>query len=403
MDATEEQSPPGSGTSGSKSRIGIRGRIKHFTWANFTCTQSTGGIAILLSETPRQFAGLQTIATVIFIFNVVLFLLFCAAMTGRFVLHPHTFKKSLTRPPEVFFAGSFLLSVATIIIGVRRFGEPHTGPWLIVAVRVLFWMYAAVTLVFTAVMFVVTFSTSSVDPSKMSPAVFLMVFNTMLTGTVAATIADTQPPEERLPIIVAGVAYQGLGWIVSLMLLPWFLGSLFRNGIGHANMRPALFLPVGSAGYTIISLIGCSRALPEGYAYFARHPIAVEILQVVALWASVFLWLFTFWLSAIALVANSPNIIPRKGRGWRLQPRMGFTLSWWAIVFPNVGFTIATGYIGEEFQSSGIEWVASAMAIVLFAAWLMDIGLHFKAVLTGQIMWPGKDEDVSGGTEKNDP
>ena len=36
----------------------------HFSW--FTCTQSTGGIAILLSECPKQFAGLQTIGTIIF-------------------------------------------------------------------------------------------------------------------------------------------------------------------------------------------------------------------------------------------------------------------------------------------------------------------------------------------------
>ena len=31
--------------------------LDRFTWANFTCTQSTSGVAVLLSETPIGFAG----------------------------------------------------------------------------------------------------------------------------------------------------------------------------------------------------------------------------------------------------------------------------------------------------------------------------------------------------------
>lgn len=97
-------------------KVGFRERIEHFTWANFTGTQSTGGIAILLSETPHQFHGLQTAGAVVFILNLVLFAVFCAAMLTRFYLHPHTIKKSLTMVPECLFVGPFFLSCATIII-----------------------------------------------------------------------------------------------------------------------------------------------------------------------------------------------------------------------------------------------------------------------------------------------
>ncbi|KAM0810396.1 putative Malic acid transport protein [Seiridium cardinale] len=130
----------------------------------------------------------------------------------------------------------------------------------------------------------------------MSPAIFLTAFNTMLTGTIAASIAEMQPPVQRLPIIVTGIAFQGLGWILSLIYLPWYIGT-------------------------------------------------VEVLQVVADWVGIFLWLFTFWLFAIALVANIPVMSPYKEG--RFQVQMGFKLSWWGIIFPNVGFTIATGFIGN--------------------------------------------------------
>jgi tellurite resistance protein TehA-like permease len=64
-------------------------------------------------------------------------------------------------------------------------------------------------------------------------------------------------------------------------------------------------------------------------------------------------------------------------------------------MFPVVGFVSATGYIGAELQSPVIEWVATIMTILLFATWLMCPVLHAKALITGQIMWPGRDEDVS--------
>ncbi|KAI0526020.1 voltage-dependent anion channel [Xylaria bambusicola] len=359
--------------------VGLRGRIVDFTWANFTCTQSTGVVAIMLSETPHQFHGLQTIGAIIFIFNIVLFLCFCAVMLTRFIMHPHMLKKSVTTPPECFFIGSFWLSMATVIMCMQRFGVPHTGTWLVVAIRVLFWMYAAITLIYATAMFATLYLKPILTPSQIQPAVFISVYNTMLTGIIAASIASSQPPAARLPIIVAGVAYQGLGWILSLVLMPWFVGNTIGNGPGGPSNRPNLFLAVGSSGYTIVSLVGCAKSLPTSYDYFARHPNGVEILQVMADWIGVFLWLFTFWLFATALLVNLPTVFPRIGAGFRPSPRMSFELGWWSMIFPNVGFTLATGYIGRQFQSNAIQWIATIMTVILFVFWLMNLALHAKA------------------------
>ncbi|KAJ6189208.1 C4-dicarboxylate transporter/malic acid transport protein [Penicillium mononematosum] len=325
--------------------------LNRFTWANFTCTQSTGGVAILLSETPHQFRGLQTAGVVVFILNLVLFVLFTIAIICRFVQRPSNLRKSLTNPPEAYFTGSLWLSMATIIICMQRFGVPHAGSWLIVAVRVLFWTYAAITLAYNIVIFVVMFV----------------------------------PFSQRMAIIVAGIAFQGLGWMLCMLFLPLFVGNMLINGFGPANQRPGLFISVGSSGYTIVALIGCAKAIPNEYGYFAKHPTASETLNVVALWIGIFLWLFTFWLFAIALVAQLPIMIPKYGNSMS-QPQMNFTLSWWAIIFPNVGFTIATIRIGEELESNAIAWVATVMTMLVFAAWLMDLFLHLKYIFQRRIM-----------------
>lgn len=38
-------------------KIGLRERLKHFTWPWFIATMSTGGLGILLAETPHRFRG----------------------------------------------------------------------------------------------------------------------------------------------------------------------------------------------------------------------------------------------------------------------------------------------------------------------------------------------------------
>ena len=72
---------------------------------------------------------------------------------------------------------------------------------------------------------------------------------------------------------------------------------------------------------------------------------------------------------------------------------MRFHLVWWAFVFPNVGFTIATIQIGHAFMSEGILWAGSVMTVLVVATWLFVGVAHFRAVWKKKILWPGRDED----------
>lgn len=305
-------------------------------------------------------------------------------MTARAIIDFHHFAKSLENPQEAFFFGSFFLSISVILGGIQLYGITY-GPapaWLITAIRVLFWIYAAGSLINSIQQYWVFIIRSPSHPIKFSPPWFLAGYSGMLTGTIASLIAQSQPPAQRLPIIVGGCAFQGFGWLLSSVLLVLYILTLVERGLPPPHVRPAMFIPVGSAAYTVVALIGQARAIPTSYGYFAKHPSAAETLQVVALFVGIFLWLFSFWLFALAVL----------GCVWGI-PKMGFALPWWAFVFPNVGFTLATVHIGNELESEGILWVGSVMTVLLVAIWLFTAMMCIRAVILGQIVFPGKDED----------
>lgn len=124
--------------------------------------------------------------------------------------------------------------------------------------------------------------------------------------------------------------------------------------------------------------------------------MAAEILMIVATWVGVFMWLFTLWLFGIAFVIVLSVAVKRVNG--RLHFPMTFNNTWWgklarniafdpkklivliAFIFPNVGFTLATVFLGEELESNAIQWVSVGMTIIVVAFWLMDLVLMAKVI-----------------------
>ncbi len=188
-----------------------------------------------------------------------------------------------------------------------------------------------------------------------------------------------------MPILVAGVTYLGLGFSVAFVLYSLYIYRLTQEGFPAAPMRPGMFIAVGPREFTATGLISLSRSIPADYAYVpAQYPAAAQILKVMALWIGIWMWALAFWFFAFSAIALTMGI---------LKKRIRFSMAWWAIVFPNTAFTLATSLIGEELDSEGIKGVASAMTILIVIGWFVVMFSHIRAVVRGKVLWPGRDED----------
>ncbi|KAK3622946.1 hypothetical protein LTR56_021887 [Elasticomyces elasticus] len=361
-------------------------RLQHFTWAWFALPLSTAGIAILLAGTPHRFDGLTTIGKLFFIFALVLYLLAIALITTRFVMFPKMLRCSFVHPHESLFFPTCILTLANIIGCAWIYGSPYCGHWLVVATEVLYWLYMVMALVGAILQYLYLFSAPKhrLTIQGMTPAWILPIFPTLFGGVLASILAGGQPPSSRMAIVISGITFTGLGWMVAILMYSVYIQRLMTFGLPPPNLRPGMFIAVGPPAFTGLALVNFGSVISdlEDYGYFADNSAAIQTLRTVADFTAIFLWMLAFWFFCITLVALITGL-----------RQMSFHLVWWALVFPNIAFALATGRIGQRLRSEGIMWVASAMTLALVATWLFAVVCNVLAVMRRQIMMPGMDED----------
>ncbi|KAI5238226.1 malic acid transporter [Aureobasidium subglaciale] len=363
-----------------------RDRVAHFTWPWFACTMSTGAVAVVLSNTPNQFTGLQTIGKIFFILALVLFVIFTIIITIRFILVPQKFLASLHHPVESLFFGSYWVSISLLLNCIHLYGVPNTGPWLIKTLEILFWIYCAVVLIVGIGQYYILFQLERLSVNNAMPAWIFPIYPLLVVGPLASTLVPNQPHSAAVPIWIGGVMLQGVGWCVALMMYAIYTQRLMVSALPDPSTRPGMYVSVGPAGYTAHALISLGRQAPAVFGNREMFGITTlpvgDVIKIIGILAGFFVILFSFWFFCVSTVSVLAGI-----------KEMDFTLNWWAFVFPNAGLTLAAIQAGSVLNSSGINGICSALTIGLIIMWIVCAIAHIQAVRKGNVMWPGKDED----------
>lgn len=176
---------------------------------------------------------------------------------------------------------------------------------------------------------------------------------------------------------ICGVASQGLGWMVTILMYAMWAIRLLTEEIPAPAMRPSMFVAVGPTAYTITAIVSlgasASKGLPD--PFLGESPkAAAATIHVVAVVAGTFLWLFALWfcaLSSVAVILGSRELTPN--------------YTWWSFIFPNAGLTLATIQMGKAYDSSAINYLCSVMTAALFLGWLFVSASLLNAVRKGKL------------------
>lgn len=141
----------------------------------------------------------------------------------------------------------------------------------------------------------------------------------------------------------------------------------------------------------IISLgTQAKSALPADFLGNLSVPIG-DLWYGISVPVGLFIWLVAIWFSALSLLSVL--------RGIR---DMEFSLTWWALIFPNVGLALATINVGKNLSSRGIQIFGSALTVVLVALWFVCAAAHIRAIIKRDLLAVGKDMDVEHVNKQHD-
>ncbi|KAF2870604.1 voltage-dependent anion channel [Massariosphaeria phaeospora] len=347
---------------------------------------STGAMATLIGQQPNSFTGLKTIGKIYFILDILLFLAFCGCIGFRFARNYRAINRSLHHPHESFYFGAFWVSIALILYGTQQYGVPACGPWLVKALEVCFWMYAGCVLLVAVFQYHVIFDREKLPVVDAVPAWIMPVYPFIVLGPLAAVLEYSQPKEAALPIILGGLCFQGLGWMIALIMYTIYVTRLVNSDFPEPSKKPGMYVAVGPSAYTAATFVALGmqapKVLPEHFLG-TTSIITGEVWKAIGVPIGIFIWLLAFWFCALSTVSILTT-----------AKHMHFTLDWWSFIFPNAGLTIALIQIGTALDSDGIKAVTSAMTIILVVLWFFVAFENVKGVWRGDLLWPGMDEDL---------
>ncbi|KAG0642263.1 voltage-dependent anion channel [Tuber brumale] len=377
------------------------------TWAWYTSIMSSGGVALLLYSLPYGFPGLWILGGIIYIASLVGFLLLLATHIVRFLLNPRLVGASITSPSEGLFVSTFAAALGILIIDGATYAEKmHTAHG--VALRVSFWIFLVVSLIFGVGSPLAQcaplptpspplaqwidwldcrFSRAPRGEQEATPLATQTVLPLTLVGYAAATVAahiSTHDHRIAMPIIYMGIAFQGMGIFVSLLSLSNFVDRLYHYSLPSISQRPSMYVAVGPPAFSALSfaLLGeqCLRhfsvekTAPRG----ANGIVGGVALYYILLTFSLMFWGLSLWFFLVSTFSTLA-VLGRMDVGIQ-------KLQMFALIFPNVGFALATAQLSRLFGHPKVLAVISeVLSLTVIGAWVVVVLAICYGILSGRI------------------
>jgi C4-dicarboxylate transporter/malic acid transport protein len=335
--------------------------IRQFTPNWFAATMGTGVLALALAQLPVAMPGLHAIAEGLWLFNILLFALFTAAYTARWVLFFDEARRIFGHSTVSMFFGTIPMGLATIINGFLVFGLPRWGNGVIHIAEMLWWLDVALSLACGVLIPYMMFTRQEHSIDQMTAVWLLPVVAAEVAaasgGLLAPHLADAH---SQLVMLVTSYVLWAFSLPVAFSILTILLLRMALHKLPHENMAASSWLALGPIGTGALGMLLLGADAP---AIFAANglPGMGEMAAGLGLVAGITLWGFGLWWMLMAVLITVRY----------LRAGIPFNLGWWGFTFPLGVYSLATLKLGSTLNLTFFSVFGCVLVAMLAVMWLI--------------------------------
>ncbi|PWW76932.1 hypothetical protein C7212DRAFT_343958 [Tuber magnatum] len=329
------------------------------TWAWYTSIMSSGGVALVLYDLPYGFPGLWILGGIIYLASLVGFFLLLATHIVRFLLNPRLIRTSAAHPSEGPFVSTFAAALGILIIDGATYAEKmHTAHGT--ALRASFWIFLVVSVIFGVGSPLALFSKAPHAEQQSRGWEFLS------HCSYYPRFYPAYPSNTR-------------------QSLSNFIDRLYHYSVPSISQRPSMYVAVGPPAFSALSFAllaeQCLRHFPaEKTAPGGANEIVGGVaLYYILLTLSLMFWGLSLWLFLIS-TCSTLGALGQLGVGVQ-------RLQLFALIFPNVGFALATIHLSRLFGHPKVLAITSeVLSLMVIGDWAIVVLAICYGVLSGRII-----------------
>lgn len=338
----------------------LREIIRNFTPNWFTVTMGTGALALVLNQFPMPVPGLHTVAVILWLMNILLFVSFGVFYAARWLFFFNEAKRIFHHPVMSMFFGAIPMGMATIVNGFLVFGPELVGNPAIAIGRDLWWIDAAKSVVCGIAIpyFMFTRQTHSIE--KLTAVWLLPIVACEVAAASAGLLAPHLAAHEAMLVLVLGYVLWACSVPLALTILVLLFLRLALHKLPDRNMGVSAWLALGPIGTGALGLLLLGGDAPtifaaNGLAGVGQVAFGLGVIGGIALWGYGAWWL--------ALAALKTTRYMREG--------LPFNLGWWGFTFPLAVYALATLSLSRVTGLYLFTATATVLSICLAVFWII--------------------------------
>lgn len=301
---------------------------------------NAGVLGEVLHQFPYQFNGHGVLATIFFLFALVLFILFTILLLLRLAWFKGEAYAELTATAgDIVFVPCWAISFMTLTGSVGLIVSTSTwGGYDFTIVAYVMWWFVSLwnlSILFWAFTVIIRNGLAKQGTDRISFAIIIpavSVSTLALTGGLITAYSTGMTTNLAIPVIILSFNFAGIGILLGVILSCTLLQDLLENGWPAPGQITTLFILVGPMGQSAAALVVLgSAASTSGYfglyntGAFLTAQSAQALSSACTLTALLLSGLGTIWVM-LALIGMIDCA---------LQKKLTWTLSWNAIIFPR--------------------------------------------------------------------